>query len=125
MQARYPFGTILSNLFLNLIDQHGNDDHDPDRDELPKWFDIHKNESVLNHRNDQSADDRPDDRAGTPEKAGSPDDDGCDAVQQNRFAGLSCTGGKFGGVKNSGASRGHRRKNVKGDGIVPNIDPGP
>src|ERR1700722_13051668 len=73
--------SILSNLFLNLINQHGNDDHDPDRHELPKRFDIHKDETVLNHGNNQSTDDRPNDRPGPSEKAGPPNHDGRDAVQ--------------------------------------------
>src|ERR1700693_5601337 len=113
---------IPSDLFLNLIDQNGNDNHDPDSHELPKGLDVHKDKSVLNHRNDQCADNSPDDGAGTTEEAGPPDDHGRNAVQQNRFACLSRAGGKFGGIKNPGASRSQRRKNVQGDGIIPNID---
>src|ERR1700722_12936541 len=97
--------STLSNLFLNLINKNGNDDHDPNGHKLPKRFDVDKDQSVLDHRNDQRADDSPDDGPGPTEKAGSPDHHGGDAVEQDRFARLSCSSGKFGGIKDPGTSR--------------------
>src|SRR5260370_42277822 len=92
--------SILPSLLLNLIHKNGYDNYDPDSHKLPKWLDIYKYESVLNHRNDQCADDSPNHGAGTTKEAGAADHDGRDAVPQNRFAGRSCTGGKIPGKKN-------------------------
>src|ERR1700691_4624592 len=43
---------------LRLIDQHGDDDHRADRDELPERLDIDEHQAVLDHCDDQRAGDR-------------------------------------------------------------------
>src|SRR5208283_4693130 len=48
---------------LGLVDEHGNDDHDADRDELPERLDIDENETVLDDRDHQRPGDRARDRA--------------------------------------------------------------
>src|SRR5580704_9286971 len=63
------------NLFLNLVNENRNNDHHPDRHELPEWFNIHKNESVLNDRDDQGTNHRTDDGTGSPKQTGSADHD--------------------------------------------------
>src|SRR5271165_7020982 len=58
---------------LALIDQHRDDDDDPDGDELPEWLDVDEHQPVLDHGDDQRPDQRADDGAGAAEQAGAAD----------------------------------------------------
>src|SRR5271163_700025 len=84
---------------LRLIDQHGNDDHRADRDELPERLDVDEHQSILNHRNHQRAGDRSRDIAGTAEQAGAPNHDRGDRVEQQGLARLRRAGGEPTGVE--------------------------
>src|SRR6266446_1904818 len=57
------FITLFPTAFLNLIDQYRDNDHHTNCNKLPEWFYIHKNQAVLNHGHNQSADDRANNRA--------------------------------------------------------------
>src|ERR1700712_2126049 len=69
---------------LALVDQHRDDDHHAHRDELPERLDIEEHQAVLDHRDDQRADDGAGDGAGAAEQAGAADHHGGDAVEQQR-----------------------------------------
>src|SRR5262245_46828699 len=71
---------------LGLVDQHGDDDHGADRDELPERLDIDEDEPVLDDGNDERAGYRTQDRARAAEQAGAADHDRRDRIEQQRFA---------------------------------------
>src|ERR1700722_9889319 len=49
---------LFPSTFLHLINQHRDNDHYADRHKLPEWFHVDKNQAVLNHGNNQGADNR-------------------------------------------------------------------
>src|SRR5262245_51665794 len=70
---------------LALVDQHGDDDHDADGDELPERLDVDEDESVLDKRDDEGARHGAANGAGAAEEAGAADHDGGDRIEQQGF----------------------------------------
>ena len=98
---------------LRLVDKDGDNDDETDGDELPERLDIDENQPVLNDGDDQGAGDRPEDGAGATEQAGAADHHGCDAVEQQGFAGLGGAGGEARGIERATEAGAHRRKHVE------------
>src|SRR6516162_10509652 len=90
---------------LALIDDHGDDDDDPDGDELPEGLDIDEDQSVLDHGDDEGADHRADYRARAAEEAGAADHHRGDAVEKQGLARLGSTGGEARGVEDAADAR--------------------
>ena len=72
---------------LRLVNQHGDDDHRADGDELPERFDIDEDETVLNDGDDERAGDRAPNGAGAAEQTGAADDHSGDGIEQQRSEG--------------------------------------
>src|SRR5579863_5265399 len=87
---------------LGLVDEHGDDDHHSDRDELPERLDVDEHQPILDDGDDEGAGDRAPDRAGAAEQAGAADDDRSDRVEQQRLARLRRAGGKAPSVHRTG-----------------------
>src|SRR5690242_15100471 len=74
----------LAGAALELIDVHGRDEDESDRDLLPERLDVRDDEPVLQHGRDEHADDRADDAADTAEEARPAQDHPGDHLQRIR-----------------------------------------
>src|SRR5690242_3982628 len=74
----------LAGAALELIDIHGRDEDEPDRDLLPERLDVGDDEPVLQHGRDEHPDDRADDAADTTEEAGPAEHDAGDDLERVR-----------------------------------------
>src|ERR1700735_1527104 len=81
MEPSLSIWPIPSYLLLNLVHQYRDNDHDPDGDKLPERFDIAKARPILNHSDDQCANDGSDDGSRTPKEASPSDHHSGDTVQ--------------------------------------------
>ena len=107
-----------------LVDQHGDDDDDADDDELPEGLDVEHHQSGGQHRDDQRADHRADDRAGAAEEADAADDDRGDRGEEQRVADDRRAGGEAERRQEAGDAGGHRREDVEHDDVAIDRDAG-